>query len=56
MNQGGNQRDDSTGQHCGVTGHTAHMQIRPAEREGERETGREGEREGERERGRELNR
>lgn len=41
MNQGGNQGDDSTGQHYSVTEHTLHMLIRP------RETEREGEAEGE---------
>lgn len=33
MNQGGNQGDDSTGQHYSVTEHTLHMLIRPRETE-----------------------
>ena len=37
MNQGGNQGDDSTGQHYSVTEHTLHMLIRPGEREKQRE-------------------
>lgn len=33
-NQGGNQGDDSTGQHYSVTGRTLHMLIRPGEERG----------------------
>lgn len=46
MNQGGNQGDDSTGQHYSVTEHTLHMLIRPREtargssRDGQMEAGR----------------
>lgn len=40
-NQGGNQGDDSTGQHYSVTGRTLHMLIRPGE-----ERGRDGQMEG----------
>lgn len=45
MNQGGNQGDDSTGQHYSVTEHTLHMLIRPREtargrsRDGQMEAG-----------------
>jgi len=36
VNQGGNQGDDSTGQHYSVTEHTLHMLIRPRETKRER--------------------
>ena len=44
MNQGGNQGDDSTGQHYSVTEHTLHMLIR-TQGDGERKKKEEGEEE-----------
>lgn len=41
VNQGGNQGDDSTGQHYSVTEHTLHMLIRPRETQRGRGRGRE---------------
>ena len=43
MNQGGNQGDDSAGQHYSVTEHTLHMLIRPGETREERDGQMEGE-------------